>query len=88
MNITNEELSEMMNDDKMYKHQPIKEGESDCCGAGVYIDIMICSECNDHCDLAEKLCGYCGDVEVDEDEQFCCNDCWNGYKSETFDEKN
>jgi len=74
-------------EDKIYQHQYIKEGESDCCRAGIYIDIMICSECNDHCEYANELCGYCGDVEVEEDEQFCCDDCWRGYEAETFREK-
>ena len=46
--------------DKIYKHQHIISGESDCCGAGVYEDIMICSDCKDHCDYAPNLCGYCG----------------------------
>ena len=27
------------------------------------------------------------DVEVEEDEQFCCDECWNGYEAETFREK-
>jgi len=75
-------------EDKIYKHQPIQEGESDCCGRPVYADMMICSECKDHCDYAEKLCGYCGDVEVDEDEDFCCDDCWKGYEWETFRKEN
>jgi len=44
----------------------------------------MCAQCNDHCDYANELCGYCGDVEVEEDEQFCCDDCWKGYASETF----
>ena len=71
-------------EDKIYKHQPIQEGESDCCGAPVLVDMMLCSVCYDNCDFAPKLCGYCGDVEVEEDEQFCCDDCWRGYASETF----
>ena len=74
-------------EDKIYQHQYIKEGESDCCRAGIYVDIMICSECMDHCEYANELCGYCGDVEVEEDEQFCCDECWRGYEAETFREK-
>ena len=73
--------------DKIYKHQHIISGESDCCGAGVYEDIMICSDCKDHCDYAPNLCGYCGDREVEEDNQFCSDACWRGYEAETFKEK-
>lgn len=29
---------------------------SDCCGAEVYADIMICSNCKEHCDLHEEDC--------------------------------
>tara|TARA_R100000655_G_scaffold109929_1_gene166399 strand:+ start:2524 stop:2772 length:249 start_codon:yes stop_codon:yes gene_type:complete len=75
-------------EDKIYKHQYIKEGESDCCRAGIYIDVMICSECQDHCDHAPKLCGYCGDElyneESDDSLEFCSDDCWKGYEWETF----
>jgi predicted amidophosphoribosyltransferase len=71
-------------EDKIYKHQYIKEGQSDCCNAEIYIDVMICSECQDHCDHAPKLCGYCGDELYDEDDDFCSNDCWKGYEHETF----
>lgn len=71
-------------EDKIYKHQHEKSGRSDCCGAPVYEDIVICSQCNDHCEYANELCGYCGDNEVEEGEQFCCDDCWKGYASETF----
>lgn len=87
MNITNEELSEMINDDKMQKHQHGKSGRSDCCGESVYDDVLICSACNDHCEYLNELCGYCGDSEVEEDEEFCCDDCWKGYEAETFRDK-
>ena len=30
-----------------------------------------------------KVCGYCGD-DVYNDEEFCCEDCWEGYAWETF----
>ena len=69
---------------KIYQHQYIKEGESDCCNAGIYIDVMICSACNEHCDPAPKLCGYCGDELYNDDESFCNYDCWKGYEHETF----
>jgi predicted nucleic acid-binding Zn ribbon protein len=59
-------------------------GESNCCGAPVYDDYMMCSDCKEHCDYAPKVCGYCGDIEVEEDEEFCSKDCWKGYEHETF----
>jgi hypothetical protein len=31
-----------------------------------------------------SVCGFCGE-ETEKD--FCSDNCWNGYKSETFDEK-
>tara|TARA_B100001094_G_scaffold7119_1_gene6350 strand:- start:2931 stop:3209 length:279 start_codon:yes stop_codon:yes gene_type:complete len=77
------EFKDYLNE-KIIKHQPIQSGESDCCGRPVLADLMLCSECKDHCDYAPKLCGYCGDTEIDEDEDFCCNDCWKGYEHETF----
>ena len=73
-------------EDKIYKHQHQLSGSSDCCGAPVYDDILICSDCKDHCDYANEVCGFCGDIEVDEEGQFCSDDCWNGYYSETFKE--
>tara|TARA_R100001132_G_C3225611_1_gene62360 strand:+ start:257 stop:517 length:261 start_codon:yes stop_codon:yes gene_type:complete len=82
--LTNKELSELMNDEKMYKHQPSQSGESDCCGAPVVDDYELCSECKDHCERL-STCGFCGE-ETEKD--FCSDNCWNGYKSETFDEKN
>ena len=83
-----DELSSYFND-KRYKYQPTQSGESDCCGAPVIDDYVICSECNEHCDYAPELCGYCGDVEVDSevDGGFCCDDCWRGYEAEAFKEK-
>jgi len=39
-------------DDKTYEHlRDSYDGESECCGAPVYLDI--CSECGEHCDLME-----------------------------------
>lgn len=29
----------------------MKDGMSNCCGAPVYIDLGICSDCKEHCDL-------------------------------------
>jgi len=73
-------------EDKICGHHYIKEGASDCCGAGVYVDLMICSECQDHCQYAPEMCRGCGDVEVDkETDGLCCSDdCWKLYCSETF----
>ena len=48
--LTNEELHQLMNDEKMYKHQPTQSGESECCGASVIDDYELCSECKEHCD--------------------------------------
>ena len=63
------------------------EGESNCCNAPIIIDIEMCSECNDYCTQREPICKFCGDdhPEWDEDD-FCSDDCWNGYYSETFKE--
>ena len=47
--LNNEELYQLMNDEKMYKHQPSQSGESDCCSAPVVDDYELCSECKDHC---------------------------------------
>ena len=74
-------------EDKIYKHKYIKEGESDCCGVGIYVDVMICSQCNENCDYAPRLCGWCGDREIEDDEDFCSRDCWKGYEWETFRKK-
>ena len=30
-----------------------EEGLSSCCGAKVYLDIGICSDCKEHCDVEE-----------------------------------
>ena len=48
--LTNEELHQLMNEEKMYKHQPTQSGESECCGASVIDDYELCSECKEHCD--------------------------------------
>jgi|TARA_R100000084_G_C4643077_1_gene144990 hypothetical protein len=80
----NSELHQMYEDDKLYKNRLHTTGESDCCNAPVYGDIMICSDCNDNCEYKPKLCAYCGDVEVDENNIVCCKSCWSGYASETF----
>ncbi|QDP63642.1 MAG: hypothetical protein Unbinned3987contig1001_18 [Prokaryotic dsDNA virus sp.] len=65
-----------------------QSGASNCCGAPVYDDHEICSECKEHCDYAPKLCGYCGEELHDEDPddslEFCSDDCWKGYEWETF----
>jgi len=38
-----------MNDEVEYE-----EGESNCCGAKVYADIGICSDCGEHCDVVRS----------------------------------
>lgn len=83
-NITNNELHQLMNDNKMQNYQHEKSGQSDCCGASVYADIMICSECKDHCEYYLELCGFCGEEEHELINGFCSDNCWNGYKAETF----
>ena len=42
---------------------------SNCCGAVVYPDSDICSDCNDHCGIEETcdLCDGKGTIEVRED---------------------
>mgnify|MGYP003632026984 CR=1 FL=1 len=72
--------------EKITKHTPSQDGESDCCGRPVISDYMLCSECKEHCDYAPDLCQGCGDVEVDHEvDGLCCSDsCWKLYESETF----
>jgi hypothetical protein len=36
-----------------------EEGESNCCGAKVYLDI--CSDCKEHCDVVKYDCDKCED---------------------------
>jgi len=75
-------------DDKFHKYQHTISGESDCCGYPVIDDLEICSQCYDSCtDISKEpiKCGYCGDEIEDEDDQFCSDDCWRGYKWENFE---
>ena len=37
-------------EDKILKHTPINDCHSDCCNAPTNSDIMICSECQEHCE--------------------------------------
>ena len=46
-----------------YKLKGVKMLRSECCGAIVYDDYDLCSECLDHCDVWE-------DVDEDEDEPY------------------
>ena len=72
-------------EDKIYKHKYQLNGNSECCGAPVYDDILICSDCKDHCYYANAICKFCGDEHPEwEENDFCSNDCWNAYVSETF----
>ena len=32
-----------------------EEGLSNCCGAGVYANTDICSDCKDHCEIEEEF---------------------------------
>ena len=85
--LTNEEFSQMMQDDKMHNYMPGRSGKSDCCGAPVIDDYEMCSECKEHCDRSEaKLCYGC-ETEI-EDHQIVCEskECWGLYKSEHFDD--
>ncbi len=44
---------EVDNDKRFYKILDEIEEVSDCCGADVYDDYDICSNCNDHCGREE-----------------------------------
>ena len=33
--------------------EDMKGGSSSCCGAQVYTDLGICSDCKEHCDIVE-----------------------------------
>ncbi len=33
--------------------EDMKSGSSSCCGAPVYTDMGICSDCKEHCDIVE-----------------------------------
>ena len=84
--IDNNELHQLMNDDKMHSYMQEQSGESDCCGAPVIDDYLICSDCKEHCDYVSEMCRFCGDREVypEEDGGFCSKSCWNGHSKETF----
>jgi len=45
---------EVDNDKRFYKILDEIEEVSDCCGADVYEDYDICSNCNDHCGREES----------------------------------
>tara|TARA_B110000902_G_scaffold229527_1_gene270387 strand:+ start:43 stop:225 length:183 start_codon:yes stop_codon:yes gene_type:complete len=45
---------EVDNDKRFYKILDEIEEVSDCCGADVYDDYDICSNCNDHCGREES----------------------------------
>lgn len=71
-------------EDKILKHTPINDCTSDCCGAPANSDILICSECQEHCEEHKSLCYGC-EKEIDDDDVVCDNsNCWNLYKSEHF----
>jgi hypothetical protein len=71
--------------DKIHKHQPEQSGESNCCGAPVIDDYLICSDCKESCDYRQPLCKFCGEEFPEwEEDGFCSDNCWNGYASETF----
>jgi len=36
--------------------QDIKGGMSNCCGAAMYIDLGICSDCKEHCEAIDDEC--------------------------------
>ena len=38
-------------DDKIHQHTPINDCLSECCGAISNSDIMVCSECGEHCEI-------------------------------------
>jgi len=43
-----------MNDkqqEELYEHRG--HGESSCCGAGTYGDVLICEDCGEHCEDIE-----------------------------------
>ncbi len=47
--------------------QDLKSGESNCCGAPVYTNQMICSDCKEHCDIIKHNCEVCkdtGEIEI------------------------
>ena len=47
--------------------EDMKGGESNCCGAQVYIDLGICSDCKEHCEVVKYFCDKCkdtGDIEI------------------------
>lgn len=38
-------------DDKRHDHMTINDCLSECCGAVTNSDIMICSDCGEHCEI-------------------------------------
>ena len=55
----------------------ITEGMSNCCGAGIYSDTDICSDCKEHCsDVSRLMCKKCGDETLDQgQEESLCGAC-------------
>ena len=44
--------------------------QSNCCGANVDSDILICSDCKEHCDLDEcERCEGTGNVNIEKEKQ-------------------
>lgn len=51
INIREETLKTMNNLEKEQELiMDMKGGESNCCGAGTYGELMICEKCGEHCD--------------------------------------
>lgn len=48
-------------------HEFEGEGTSNCCGANIYPDSDICSDCKEHTE-EEMWCVYCGELESDIEE--------------------
>jgi hypothetical protein len=51
---------------------------SNCCGAYVDEDILICSECKEHCEAIPSECSECGSENIND--EGVCEECGHIHK--------
>ncbi len=56
--------------------EDLKGGVSNCCGASIYQNYGICSDCKEHCD-AVKECVGCESTELTKCDETMCVNCWS-----------
>ena len=61
--------------------------QSNCCGASVDSDILICSDCKEHCELDEcSRCEGTGNLNVEREKQEAEEEYWERKADEARDE--